>query len=825
MPMPFAFEPGVQYELQDVGWYHIQKVLSAKQILVRNMMTLYEEAHNTKDLLERWGEGKLAFGMRGRNLREVEGCPIKTSYEFTDLDFLLNERHGDALRREAWDKYQLILRLIDLSSRERTDGKIEEEVKRYVAEQILLMAARVRTALPFPRHSGKGNKEELQADAENPLLDRLKKQFGDGELTVDQLLASVPLLLIRARQVRRWIEEFEQSGRDIRSLVPAYYKRGMRGVQLHPEVAKLLKEAVDTVFKTEERVTVKKVIDHLEFLIHQANAQRPDDQPRLVMPNKRKIYRYADEMDPLEVDVARLGRRAAQRKHAQHNRGPRPTRPNERWEEDDTLLDLLVIDEEDGLPIGRPWLTAVRDKYSGIIPGFSVSFEPPSTKTVMECLFYAILEKQRVKDLLELRHDFVGYGVPEVLAVDRGSGYLNNDMELACAQLGIELDPMPGRSPWLKGSMERFLGEVETDLIHPTPGTTFSNFLVRGDYDPAKHACVTLNRLWYLLHKWVVDVYTRSGHRGLEGKVIGGVPAKIWERALGQDFVPRLPASRNELAVLLSRVESRVIQSRGIEFEYLWYQDSRLGPLRDILNKSEPHIPVRYKYNPGDLSRIWVMYPGQKRYLEILAVDQEYTQNLSLWQHRVIMRYIREEMQRDIDRVSLILAREELRLAVHREFRQVKKLKGRKNAARFLGIQVNEVFKGAQRSDPDSAEAAAFSLIVDFDAPGGEPQPAETLNSSSEQEVETTPDEAAVSIAHLGVPLPAMVEGVALPVDEEIMAAGARLPEPERPAQERRPSTGNRGAEQANKAPKVNTDPDESTSFGISYSYGHRGPT
>src|SRR5216683_298808 len=330
MPKPYAFEPGVQYELRDVGWYHILKVLSAKQILVRNMMTMYEEAHNTEDLLEKWGDGLLAFGMRGRNLREVEGCPIKISYEFTDLDFLLNEKHGDALRQEAWDKYQLVRKLLDLSRMERTDGKIEEEVKLYVAEQFLLMVTGVRTALPFPRHSGKGKTEGSRADVEKPLLARLKEEFGGVELTVDQLLASVPLLRISARQVRRWIEEFEQSGRDIRSLVPTYYKRGMRGVQLHPEVAKQLKEAVDTVYMTEERVTVKKVIDKLEFNILQANSQRPDDQPGLVMPNKRKVYRYIDELDPMEVDVARLGRSAAQREHAQHKRGPRPTRPNAR---------------------------------------------------------------------------------------------------------------------------------------------------------------------------------------------------------------------------------------------------------------------------------------------------------------------------------------------------------------------------------------------------------------------------------------------------------------------------------------------------------------
>jgi len=824
VPKPYAFEPGVQYELQNVGWYHILKVLSSDQILVRNMMTMHEEAHNTKDLSEKWAEGLLAFGMHGRNLREVEGCPIKTSYEFTDLDFLRNEPHGAALRQETWDKYKLLLGLIDLPRNERTDVKIEAEVEKYVAQQIQLIASGERKEPILPQHSGKGKKSELQVNVEDPFPPTLEEEQETIEYTAAQQLASMPLLLISARQVRRWIREFEQSRRDIRSLVPTYYKRGMRGVQLHPEVIKQLEKAVDTVYMTEERVSVKKVIDKLEFNILEANSTRPDDQPELVMPNKRKVYRYIDELDPMEVDIARLGRRAAQRKHAQHKRGPMPTRPNERWEEDDTLADLFVVDADDGLPIGRPWLTAVRDKNCAVVPGIAVTFEPPSTQTVMECLFYAIPEKRHVRELFGLRNDYVGYGVPETLAVDRGSGYLNKDMEFACAQLGIELDPMPGRSPWLKGGIERFLGTVETDLFHATLGTTFSNFLVRGDYDPAKHACVTLDGLWYLLHKWIVDVYTRDGHKGIGGS-LGGVPAKLWERALGRDFVPRLPASRNELAVLLSRVESHVIHSRGIEFEHLWYQDTRLAGLRAILNKSKPHIPVQFKYNPGDLSRIWVMYPGLKRYLEVLAVDQEYTCGLSLWKHRMILRYAREELKRDIDRVSLILAREELRQLVQEEFRWSKKLGGRKRLARFLDIRVNEILRMAQRPDSDSSETSAFSLFIDVDVPGAELKSIETGDSLPAQEVVTPPSGIRGSVAQFEVSLPPMVEGVMLPVNKETMMAGARLLEPQQSSRQPGKAVENGDKEQPGETSKVNTDPDESTSFGITYSYAYRGPT
>src|SRR6266699_3007756 len=110
----FAFEAGEQYVVGGVG-YHILKVLSAGQILVKNLMTGEETAHNRKELGKQWNEGALEFGRHGRNLRVVEGCPVKISYEFTDLDFLKVEPHSEELIQETWDKYELVRRLINLA--------------------------------------------------------------------------------------------------------------------------------------------------------------------------------------------------------------------------------------------------------------------------------------------------------------------------------------------------------------------------------------------------------------------------------------------------------------------------------------------------------------------------------------------------------------------------------------------------------------------------------------------------------------------------------------------------------------------------------------
>jgi hypothetical protein len=90
MPKPFAFEPGVEYMLGGVG-YLVLRVLSEDQILVKNLMTKGEIAQKASELRRRWHEDLLEFGLKGRNLREEEGQAVKTSYEFTDIAFLVGQ--------------------------------------------------------------------------------------------------------------------------------------------------------------------------------------------------------------------------------------------------------------------------------------------------------------------------------------------------------------------------------------------------------------------------------------------------------------------------------------------------------------------------------------------------------------------------------------------------------------------------------------------------------------------------------------------------------------------------------------------------------------
>jgi putative transposase len=473
---------------------------------------------------------------------------------------------------------------------------------------------------------------------------------------------------------------------------------------LSPFLEALLQQAIKQTYLTNVRAPVTHVITTFKTLLLTENAKRsPEEQ--LPTPGNMTVYRYLQQLDAKEVDRARIGLEQAERAHHQSQQGPLPTRPNQRAELDFAQLDLLVVDPIDRLPIGRPTIAAIRDKYTGYPLGIFISFDPPSYRVAMECMLYAFLPKTHVKLLFHTQHEYLAFGIPEVLVVDNAIE-LDRDLELACLQLGIELQHMPVRKPWFKGSIERWFRTLNTDLIHVTPGTTFSHFLERGDYQSQKHACITLDRLWELLHLWIVDVYTQEIRSGVGGHPRGkGVPATLWQRALEEQFVPRLPPGRNDLLVLVSRTTKRKLHHYGIEFEHLLYQSTALAPLRSQIARAKHYRTtpsdtradkdddikagrVQIKYHPGDLSRIWVLDPFSDQYLEVEAVDTHYTRDLSLWKHHVIQRYIQQELKRQVDQEALVLAKARLQQLITDEMRLTRKIRSRQTMARWWNEQV-----------------------------------------------------------------------------------------------------------------------------------------
>lgn len=232
--------------------------------------------------------------------------------------------------------------------------------------------------------------------------------------------------------------------------------------------------------------------------------------------------------------------------------------------------------------------------------------------------------------------------------------------------------------PWYKGTLERFQGTMNHDLMQGKPGTTFSNIFERDDYDPNQHAVVMLSTFRELLHKWIIDVYLQTPHRG-----IVDTPAHRWHSER-RDLPPPLPPSAAELDTVLGMTVQRVVFHYGIELEGLKYNGPELGELRRRIGTV---AKVELTFDPGNLGHINVLDPHKGTYFFVPAVDQAYAKGLSLWQNRVIRRYSRRELKGRTDPVALAEAKAAIRALVDRDLNR-KSMHSRKRHARFTEGQM-----------------------------------------------------------------------------------------------------------------------------------------
>lgn len=627
---------GVKFWYQDGAW-QIVRLLHGKKVLTRSLTFGHERTFQWSELIKFClTDGSLRFEVSGKAARAEEGCDFPTQYEWSDFGTV-----PEPQRTQAWIRYQVIKPLLRLPPGTRT--------KQMVIERLQVVLENVESVLP-PDYAGQ----------------------------------PFSLPHNRYQTLYEWIKSWEDSGGDPRSLVPRYDLRRRGRTSIDSDLVKIIDQVIDTRYQIGERPSAIGMCSFVRSEVKSENLMRRRlSLPEIIISENddtlyMQIYRRLKARDQKEVDVARYGDKAAEERFGMANEGIRLERILERVQIDHTKLDLFVVDDQDRLPIGRPTFTFAEDEKSGYPVGFYVGWEPPSYWSVAQCLRHAILPKDYVKETYpSVVHDWDASGLPEQLVVDNGKEFLSRSLEDACFQLGIELVLCPPASPWFKGAIERHFGSINTMLLHTLPGTTFSNVLDKGDYEPGKNAVITLSAFLEILHVFLIDIYAQRQGRN------GQIPARIWEE--GASAYPlAIPPCREELVVLLGDYQTRTIQKQGIQLEDIFYSSPQLAPLRTKLKKGRGSEPVAFKYDRSDLSTIWVLNPSTKQYLEVPCVPslRDYTCGLSMWKHRVIKRYAREVLNR-VDYEALSQAKATIQAIVDREYSETKRTATRQKLNRF----------------------------------------------------------------------------------------------------------------------------------------------
>lgn len=597
--------------------YEVQRLLAESKLRIENLLTGEALLVEVSTLVKALFNGELEF-IHDTSLTLSNPMTREETGSYT-RDLTDYPEHLVAIARHRLD---MIQPLLDMKSAERTRAVVEKHVQQ------------IRAALSEDEQAG------LQGAASLP-------------------------------SIYRWIKNYTESGHDLRALIPDTQKRGGCGVsRLSEEVEAIVGATIHDKCHRREVVTIDDVVHEITVRLAEENRSRAVHE-KLEVPSRRTIARRVFALDKRSRYADQHGARAAKREFSQYGETPYPQLPLERVEIDHTRSDLIVIDDRDNLPLGRLTLTYCLDTATRYPLGYYMGFEPPSYLTVMECLHHAIRPKENIREAYETEHEWLAYGLPSVLVVDNGKEFIGQDLQDACLLLGIVLQQTPVKTPHFKAGIERLFRTLNTMLFHTLPGTTFSNPQNRGDYGSAKQACVYLSDVDRIMHIFIVDIYAQRFHQGIQG-----IPAQRWDEA-ATSFCPRLPSNVEELSILLGRVSYRALHHYGVQFQSLRYNSPQLAPLRTRLREEK----VKVKYHPGDLSRLYIYDPFEQRYIEVPALDQEYTEGLSLWKHHIIRRVARAEFD-SVDLVALGLAKRKIQEIVEAG-RQRKRTSTRARVARW----------------------------------------------------------------------------------------------------------------------------------------------
>lgn len=497
--------------------------------------------------------------------------------------------------------------------------------------------------------------------------------------------------------LNRWLHRYEVGRLEASSLIPLSALKS-HPHRLDPRNEALVDEAIrTTLFATGIRNISEIHRSYLDQVERYNRQQRAHQKPELPAVGLATLWRRIQAIPKIERDTAIYGRQQA----GAMNRVSQGHLPSafalEYVEIDHGQLDIYVIDDLLYIPLGLPWITIFRDRHTGIVLGFYISFRKTSLQSIFGGIRHSIYPHDRVSTIWPDISSYwpAGFGLNYVS--DRGGDFLSPRYRLALWEMGSDPQYCERKTPWHKAGIERFIGQTNHELLETLPGKTFPFRGSPRDYDSRRQAVIRFSTLVYLIHKWIAEAYHHSPHsRKLAS------PLERWDKSVAEMPIP-VPPSPDKLLVITGELHQRKIGYDGITFEWLNYTAPEL---QDICNDLG-HINIPTIINPDNLAHASAIDPRTKRSFRMFSTTPEYTTGLSLIQHRFLRRNTKIELTRSNAAKTLNETRAMIQETLAEEILQkqtAEKLRLHK-AAILAGINSNSVLDGEIRSVADVMKA------------------------------------------------------------------------------------------------------------------------
>lgn len=457
---------------------------------------------------------------------------------------------------------------------------------------------------------------------------------------------------VNTATIYRWLKLYIPYGHII-ALVPRKRGRNTGSWQIEFEREKLLSTVINDYYLTKQRPSIQATVVEVE---RQAKV-------RGVKPPSASTVRKRIMAIPEKDTLWKRGQKEKAKNKFTPAAGkfPNADYPLAVIQIDHTPLDIILVDDEYRLPIGRPWLTLAMDIHTRMIVGYYIAFDEPSETSVGMCMAHSMLPKEEWLATYDVQANWPVWGKPATVHVDNGADFRSDNFKRACGAYGINLEFRPVRAPRYGGHIERVLGTFVRE-VHRLPGTTFSSIKERDNYDSEKHATLTKSEF----ETWFVNLVCRVYHNRKHDS-LGISPLQMWERSVfgdaespGVGMPPRFADSQKLILDFMPTVY-RTVQTFGVKFEgLLYYAES----LRHKINAIDPQTKKKqkfiFRFDPRDISKLWFYDPELKQYFPIPYADQSIPK-MSLWELKLVKTKLRNKGTESINKHQVLDALTDMR--------------------------------------------------------------------------------------------------------------------------------------------------------------------
>lgn len=441
----------------------------------------------------------------------------------------------------------------------------------------------------------------------------------------------------------RSVTRFE-STRDLRALVPI---RTPRAFRLPVAVLDVIGELFQSRYQTKERrISPTRFAKEVRLACKIRELRVP-----CATTVKRHLQRLITAEGESTVERRRGNKRAAELLTARQGSFD-VERPQDIYEIDHTPLDIIVLSEATGLPIGRAYLTIVEDIATRMIAGIHVGLDEPSMKTVGLCLAHGILPKDEYLKRLGLGdRSWPIHGRPDVIHTDNAQEFIGDSLARFAQLYDIRLEHRPVGAPRFGGHVERTIRTIASE-VHNWEGTTHSNVVERGEYDSNKHAILTLPLLEKRLVNFITGEYHNRRHSALGRSPLSAFSAALLadEKSFGIGL-PRRIDDEHRLRLDLLPTKECTVQRDGITMQYFTYVGEVLSAYvgrTDAFGRSER---FRVAYDPSYMNEVYFYAHDVNEYYTLRLRDES-RPHISTWEAAAIRKKRRLE-GKDVSEASI----------------------------------------------------------------------------------------------------------------------------------------------------------------------------